>query len=293
MPYGMTGFGRGTAAHPGGAVTVELKSVNNRFLKVSLRLPGVFNELESELETRIRGKLARGSVYGQVQLERKQRGTSYTLNEELIRDWLPKLEALAKDLGKDAPGLEQVLAMPGVVLEESEKLTLDADLKQAVLNALDDAITGLVEMRGKEGAALLSDMTTRVALVATHAKEVEQRAPQVVEEYRDKLKARIDKLMADSGMKLEPAELIKEVAFFADRCDITEETTRLAHHCEQFQQAIEGKGEVGRRLDFIAQEMLRETNTIASKANDAELATIAVAMKSEIEKIKEQVQNLE
>ena len=159
--------------------------------------------------------------------------------------------------------------------------------------ALDDAIAGLVEMRGKEGAALLADMTTRVALVATHAKEVEKRAPQVVEEYRDKLKARIDKLMADSGMKLEPAELIKEVAFFADRCDITEETTRLAHHCQQFQQAIEGKGEVGRRLDFIAQEMLRETNTIASKANDAELATIAVAMKSEIEKIKEQVQNLE
>jgi len=289
----MTGFGRGTADHPGGAVTVELKSVNNRFLKVSLRLPDVLNELESELETRIRGKLARGSVYAQVQLDRKQRGTSYTLNEGLIRDWLPKLEALAKDLGKEAPGLEQVLAMPGVVLEESERLTLDDDLKQAVLNALDDAIAGLVEMRGKEGAALLADMTTRVALVATHAKEVEKRAPQVVEEYRDKLKARIDKLMADSGMKLEPAELIKEVAFFADRCDITEETTRLAHHCQQFQQAIEGKGEVGRRLDFIAQEMLRETNTIASKANDAELATIAVAMKSEIEKIKEQVQNLE
>ncbi|MCA8911410.1 MAG: hypothetical protein KDB82_06880, partial [Planctomycetes bacterium] len=221
MPNGMTGFGRGTADHPGGAVTVELKSVNNRFLKVSLRLPDVLNELESELETRIRGKLARGSVYAQVQLDRKQRGTSYTLNEGLIRDWLPKLEALAKDLGKEAPGLEQVLAMPGVVLEESERLTLDDDLKQAVLNALDDAIAGLVEMRGKEGAALLADMTTRVALVATHAKEVEKRAPQVVEEYRDKLKARIDKLMADSGMKLEPAELIKEVAFFADRCDIT------------------------------------------------------------------------
>jgi uncharacterized protein (TIGR00255 family) len=148
-------------------------------------------------------------------------------------------------------------------------------------------------MRGKEGAALLADMNARVALVAKYAKEVDGRAPQIVEEYRDKLKARIEKLMADSGQTLEPDALIKEVAFFADRCDITEETTRLAHHCEQFSQVIGGKGEVGRRLDFIAQEMLRETNTIASKANDAELATIAVAMKSEIEKIKEQVQNLE
>jgi uncharacterized protein (TIGR00255 family) len=289
----MTGFGRGSSDHPGGAVTVELKSVNNRFLKVSLRLPDVFNELESELEGRIRKKLGRGSVYGQVQIERKQRGVNYTLNEQLIRDWLPKLEALASELGKEPPGLQQVLAMPGVVLEESEKLTLDDDLKQAVLNALDDAIAGLIEMRAKEGEALQTDLTTRVALVATHAKEVEQRAPQVVEEYRDKLKARIEKLMADTGNQVEDSDLIKEVAFFADRCDITEETTRLAHHCEQFQQAIEGKGEVGRRLDFIAQEMLRETNTIASKANDAELATIAVAMKSEIEKIKEQVQNLE
>ena len=293
MPYGMTGFGRGTAAHPGGAVTVELKSVNNRFLKISTRLPDVFNELESELEGRIRAKLARGSVYCQVQFDRKQRGVRYTLNEDLIREWLPRLETLAKDLGKSAPGLEQVLAMPGIVIEESEKLTLDDDLKQALMGALDDALDGLIEMRANEGAALLKDMTTRVALVATHAQEVDKRAPQIVGEYRDKLKARIDKLMADSGMKLEPAELIKEVAFFADRCDITEETTRLAHHCQQFQKSIEGEGEVGRRLDFIAQEMLRETNTIASKANDAELATIAVAMKSEIEKIKEQVQNLE
>lgn len=293
MPNGMTGFGRGTAAHPGGAVTVELKSVNNRFLKTSLRLPDVFSELETELEAKVRAKLARGSVYCQVQIERKQRGVSYSLNEELIREWLPKLEALANGLGKEPPTFSQLLAMPGVVLEEAEKLTLDDSLKQALMNALDEALKGLIKMRENEGAALAKDLTTRVALVATHAGEVEKRAPLVVEEYRDKLKARIEKLMADNAMKPEPADLIKEVAFFADRCDITEETTRLAHHCEQFQQSIEGKGEVGRRLDFIAQEMLRETNTIASKANDAELATIAVAMKSEIEKIKEQVQNLE
>ncbi|MCA8914999.1 MAG: YicC family protein [Planctomycetes bacterium] len=293
MPNGMTGFGRATTAHPGGAVTVELKSVNNRFLKVSTRLPDVFTELETELEGVIRGRVIRGSVYCNVQLERKQRGSSYSLNEPVIRDWLPKLTKLAGELGSEAPTLNDILAMPGVVLEESEKLELDETLKQAVLDALNGALDGLLEMRGKEGAALLADMTTRVALVATHAKDVEGRAPKVVEEYRDKLKARIEKLLADSGQTLEPDALIKEVAFFADRCDITEETTRLAHHCEQFQQVIGGKGEVGRRLDFIAQEMLRETNTIASKANDAELATIAVAMKSEIEKIKEQVQNLE
>lgn len=289
----MTGFGRGNATHALGAVTVELKSVNNRFLKISLRLPDVFNELETELEGRIRGKLNRGSVYCNVQFERKQRGISYTLNEPLIRDWLPKLTKLAEDMKQPPPTLQNLLAMPGTVLEESEKLELDEDLKQAVKDALDLALGGMLEMRANEGEALQKDMDARVALVAKHSKEVEQRAPQVVEEYRDKLKARMESLLKDSGVKLEPADIIKEVAFFADRCDITEETTRLAHHCEQFSKVIAGKGEVGRRLDFIAQEMLRETNTIASKANDAELATIAVSMKSEIEKIKEQVQNLE
>lgn len=289
----MTGFGRASAAHPSGAVTVELKSVNNRFLKVSTRLPDVLNELETELEGVIKACVIRGSIYCNIQLERKNRGTSYSLNEPAIREWLPRLQKLATELGSETPGFAEILGMPGVVLEESEKLELDETLKQSVLDAMNSALDGLIEMRGKEGAALLADMTTRVALVATHAKEVEGRAPQVVGEYRDKLKARIEKLMADSGQKLEPDALIKEVAFFADRCDITEETTRLAHHCEQFNEVITGKGEVGRRLDFIAQEMLRETNTIASKANDAQLATIAVAMKSEIEKIKEQVQNLE
>lgn len=289
----MTGFGRGNATHALGAVTVELKSVNNRFLKISMRLPDVFNELESELEGRIRGKLNRGSVYCSVQFERRQRGTSYTLNEGLIRDWLPKLNKLAEDMNQPPPTLQNVLTMPGAVLEESEKLELDEELKQAVRDALELALGGLLEMRANEGEALQRDMDARVALVAGYSKEVEKRAPQVVEEYRDKLKARMENLLKDSGVKLEPADIIREVAFFADRCDITEETTRLAHHCEQFSRVIAGKGEVGRRLDFIAQEMLRETNTIASKANDAELATIAVSMKSEIEKIKEQVQNLE
>lgn len=293
MPYGMTGFGRATAIYPGGAVTVELKSVNNRFLKVSQRLPDLFSELETEIEARLRARLARGTVYCNVQLERGQRDISYTLNEPLIREWMPRLRKIAAELGGGTPEFRDILAMPGVVLEEAGKLELDEGMKQTLFDALDGALSGLLEMRGREGAALQADMEARVALIARHSKDVEKRAPQVVLEYRDKLKARIEKLLADTGQRLEPADLVKEVAFFADRCDITEETTRLAHHCEQFRQVMGGKGEVGRRLDFMAQEMLRETNTIASKANDAELVSIAVAMKSEIEKVKEQVQNLE
>lgn len=289
----MTGFGRASAPFAGGAVTVEIKSVNNRFLKASLRLPDVFNEIESELEGRLRAKLVRGSVYCNVQLERGRAGAAFQLNEQAIREWLPRLKQLAGELGETAPGLTDLLGMPGVVVEESSRLELNDEIKSAVMSALDGALEGLMDMRAREGAALLADMTARVEFVAERSREVEARAPQVVLEYRDKLRARIDKLMADGGLKLEPDALVREVAFFADRCDVTEETTRLTHHCEQFMQVVNGKGEVGRRLDFIAQEMLRETNTVASKANDAQLVSITVAMKSEIEKIKEQVQNLE
>lgn len=293
MPNGMTGFGRGSADSDLGAITVELKSVNNRFLKVASRLPDVFAEYETEIEGRIRGSLARGSVYCNVSLERGARESGYRLNESVLREWFPRLQALAAELKTEAPSLAELLAMDGVVLEERSELEANQAHKTALMTALDAALAQLAGMRGKEGEALAADLSPRVQKVAALAKQVEQRAPQVVLEYRDKLKARLDKLLADSGTALEPETMAREAAYFADRADITEEVTRLEHHCTQFLQGMAGKGEVGRKLDFIAQEMLRETNTIASKANDAQLASIAVEMKSELERIKEQVQNLE
>jgi uncharacterized protein (TIGR00255 family) len=289
----MTGFGRGTAAIGAGAITVELKSVNNRFLKVAIRLPDELNEIETDVEARIRSQLSRGSVYCNVSMDRGDRAYSYRLNEQAIRDWLPRLSNLAAELKTEPPTLSQILGMEGVVLEERETLQLDDSAKEALFAALDQALAGMTEMRRREGDSLKKDLDARVQKVAGLARDVEKRAPRVVAEYRDKLQARIEKLLADTGVGIEPETIVREVAYFADKADIVEETTRLEHHCTQFLSVIAGKGEVGRRLDFIAQEMLRETNTIASKANDAELATIAVEMKSEIERVKEQVQNLE
>lgn len=293
MPQGMTGFGRATATHAMGSVTIEVKSVNNRFLKVGLRLPDAFAELESDLEAQIRAALLRGSVYANVSFDRGRPDVRYSLNEEMLQQWLPKLRDIARQAGSRAPELPDMLAMPGVVMEQAEPLQPDETLWTTVKQALAAALNGLREMRAREGDSLRRDMDGRVKAVAALAQKVAARAPQVVQEYKVKLKQRIDKLLADSGVAADDAALAREVAYFADRCDITEETTRLDHHCTQFLKVIGGDGEVGRRLDFIAQEMLREANTIASKANDAELASVAVEMKSEIEKIKEQVQNLE
>jgi len=293
VPRGMTGFGRGTGSHPEGTVTVEVKSVNNRFLKVSLRLPDGFQEYESEFEGQARAALARGSVYVNVSLDRGRPEHSFALNEEAIRLWWTRLRALAREAGTKEPELGELLAMQGAVLEQSDRTQADESLAGTVKEALAQALKGVVEMRAREGEALARDLEARVRNVAKLAKRVEKRAPQVVQEYREKLKARIDKLLGDTGTEIDDVTLAREVALMADRCDVTEETTRMEHHCTQFLKVMGADGESGRRLDFVAQEMLREANTVASKASDAELAQAAVEMKSEIEKVKEQVQNLE
>ncbi|MHC4840739.1 MAG: YicC/YloC family endoribonuclease [Planctomycetota bacterium] len=289
----MTGFGRATSSVEGGSVTVEIKTVNNRFLKTSLRLPDLFSSLEPEVEKSIRSKMARGSVTCQLQYERLRSGGDFKLDRELLDMLFEQLSDAASKAGQEPPRMTDVAGLPGVVREQRNGAELADELAVAARGALKEALSALVETRASEGEALQADLEPRVKRVSELSDRVGERAPQVVEEYSEKLHTRISKLTAKSDIELDSKDLAKEVAMFADRCDITEETTRLAHHCSEFLKVIAGKGEVGRRLDFVAQEMLRETNTIASKANDAEIATVAVEMKSELEKIKEQVQNLE
>ncbi len=298
MPLGMTGFGRATVEYGqggdlGGSVTAEVKSVNNRFLKASYRLPDLLSDFEPELDTLVRGQLSRGSIYLAIDLRRPGHEAAWRLNPAIVEEYFQQLSALAKKVHAPPPTISDAARLDGAV--ESVEMSSHATPEQqsAVRKACEGALKALLDMRAKEGAALAQDLSTRVKRVAKLTSTVESRAPAVVQEFRDKLKTRIDTLLKGSGVSLEPAALVREVAFFADRCDVTEETTRLNHHCTQFLQVIAGDGAVGRRLDFIAQEMLRECNTIGSKANDAELITHVVEMKSEVERIKEQVQNLE
>lgn len=293
MPLGMTGFGRATAEFEGNSVTVEAKSYNNRFLKVSLRLPDALSNLELDLENLVRARLTRGSVYCAVTLGQAPMSGNYRLNLPLARRYYTELAALAQELKAAPPQISEIARLDGVVEALDSGGGQDDALVETVKKALGRALDELTLMRRKEGQALQTDLERRVKRVAEVAAEVDKRAPRIVLEYRDKLKSRLEQLLKGSGAALEDATLAREAALFADRCDITEETTRLRHHCSQFLKEIAGDGAVGRKLDFIAQEMLRESNTIGSKANDAELASAVVEMKSEIERIKEQVQNLE
>lgn len=293
MPLSMTGFGRAVVEHEGGSITVEAKSYNNRFLKVTLRLPDALSNQELELENHVRGKLTRGSVYITVSMSKPADAGAYRLNTELARKYFRELQALATELKTPAPSISEIARLDGVVEQLDQGSGEDEELQAAVKKALDGALKELIVMRGKEGDALKLDLDGRVKRVAQVSDEVEKRAPKIVTEYRDKLKARLEQLLKGTGTSLDEAVIVREVALFADRADITEETTRLKHHCSQFLKEIGGREAVGRKLDFIAQEMLRESNTIGSKANDAELASSVIEMKSEIERIKEQVQNLE
>lgn len=293
MPQSMTGFGRAAIEHEGGSISIEAKSYNNRFLKVTLRLPDALSNQEVELENVVRQRLSRGSVYITVGMTRPPSANAWRLNTELVRKYYTELWALSRELEAPKPSLSEIARLDGAVEAVDDAAGDDEALNAAVKKALELALGELCAMRGKEGEALRADLEARVRRVAEVAAEVEKRAPKIVSEYRDKLKARLDQLLKGTGVSLDEAVVVKEVALFADRADITEETTRLRHHCTQFLKEIAGKEAVGRKLDFIAQEMLRESNTIGSKANDAELASSVVEMKSEIERIKEQVQNLE
>lgn len=296
MIRSMTGFGRATQAINDTQLTVEVKSVNNRHLKISSRLPDVLAPHELRFEKLIKRYLDRGSVSLSISLGSGKPGErAYRLNLERAKDYFNQLASLASKLdGAQAPSLGEVARLPGVVEDAANALDDDEKLLKVAEAAVEDALKALRATREEEGKGLAEDLTTRCKRLLELNDVAKTRSPQVVAHYREKLLARLEKLLQGTQLAPREEDIAHEVALFADRCDIAEENQRLAHHCEAMIELITANtGEAGRRLDFIAQEMLREANTTGSKANDVEIAATVVEMKSEIEKIKEQVQNVE
>ena len=290
--YSMTGYGRGTASSDGRELTVELKSVNNRFLDIGLKLPRQLSFLEDSLRRRLSEALSRGHVDVFVNY-RNTRSDAKTvrIDEALLGAYLTSARESAKALGlTDDITLSRALSLPDVTT------ILPADEDQDALTALAEqamslAIDGLKSMRWKEGERLKADLSARIDTMTGYAAQVEKRAPAVVEEYRAKLTARIEDLLQET--EVDRARLATEVAIFADRAAIDEEIVRLNTHLVHFKELLVAQEPVGRKMDFLVQEMNRECNTIGSKANDAELTSIVLLSKAEIEKLREQIQNIE
>ncbi len=290
--YSMTGYGRGTASLDGRELTIELKSVNNRFLDVGMKLPRQLSFLEDGLRKLLNDSLSRGHVDVFVNY-RNLRSDAKTVrvDEALLKAYLASARESAKalDLADDLT-LSRALTLPDVtvILPADEDQQALAELSKTVMT---DAIDGLKAMRLKEGERLKLALSARMDAMVGYAAAIEKRSPAVAEEYRQKLTARIEELLGET--EVDRARLATEVAIFADRAAIDEEIVRLNTHLVHFRELLEADEPVGRKMDFLVQEMNRECNTIGSKANDAELTSLVLLCKAEIEKLREQIQNIE
>jgi uncharacterized protein (TIGR00255 family) len=287
----MTGFGE--AHHQDGplSVAVEVRSINNRHLKVSTRIGEGYAALEPEVEAFVRQKIRRGTVQISIRVLRAHRPEDYRLNAAILDSYIAQLPASVSKWATSGV-LGSLLSLPGVV-EDNSAASVDVEADWPVIRtALEGALARLGTMREQEGRAMETDLKANCQAIIAALDLIEKRAPLVGDSYRDRLTERVRKLLAEQGVTVDPADLIREVSIFADRADISEETVRLRSHLDQFAASLAEEG-AGRKLEFVVQEMFRETNTIGSKANDVEISRQVIEIKTAIERIREMIQNVE
>jgi uncharacterized protein (TIGR00255 family) len=287
----MTGYGRGTAALEGYTLTVQVSSVNRKTLDLTVSLPKEWESLEATVLERIREFAARGKVHADIEVSGGAAAEDLRWNEAAVAAALDRLAALAAARGVPfAPTTELLWQVANSQRRTTEGPSADAG-REPMLAALDDALRDFAVMRAKEGEALLVDFLGRLATLRRLVEVVAQRAPQVAPAYRDLLHKRL----REAGLELDVGDerVLKEIALYADRSDITEEITRFRSHLEQMAALLRSDGEIGRKAEFILQEMGREAHTLGAKANDLAIARQVIELKNELERIREQIANVE
>jgi uncharacterized protein (TIGR00255 family) len=292
----MTGYGE--ARHQGDAVnlSIELRALNNRYLKVSLRAADPYHLLEPEFEKVIRRVVRRGTLQVHLRYERAGAPADYRLNAVALRSYLSQLRSVCDELGLGERGdrlLAGALALPGVVPEPGgggERLHEDWPLME---RTLEQALGRLQAMRQEEGKAMAQEMLAYRDAIRRHLERIRGRIPHVTTAFRERLFERVGNVLAELDVKLDRSDLIKEVSIFSERSDIAEEVVRLGSHLDQFQEMMNEPESAGRKLEFLTQEMFREANTIGSKASDVEISREVVEIKGILEKVRELVQNVE
>lgn len=288
----MTGFGAAAHAESSLPLKVEVRSVNHRHLQIKTRLPGDLAFLESEVEDLVRRKIERGAVSVSINFTSPAALNAVTVNVETAKRYKQLLGGLAKDLGVPADlSLDTLAGLPGVIGGEVDKRSLER-VPKAVRKVLAEALDALGRMRDREGEAMHRDLTKNAANIRKTVARIAKRMPTVVKQHQKALHGRVEELLEGSG-KVQAQDLAREIALIADRMDVSEELTRLDSHLVELGRLLAKSGSVGRRLDFLVQEFLREANTIGSKCNDAKVAHDVVELKTVIERLREQVQNVE
>ena len=292
MVKSMTGFGKGESANQDVALTVEIKSVNHRYCDINIKLPRSLSAFENEVKKTVGQTLKRGKVDVYINLNLIG-GTALraTLNRPLVSAYLAALDELKNEFAVSGDiGLDWLASQKDLI--QIEEATIDPEImKEVLISAVQKALTGHDQMRITEGAATADDMLARLGLIGGLLDQIEALAPEVPKEWRVKLEQRLKKFSEE--IEIDPQRLAQELAMVADRCDVSEELTRFRSHIQQFEALLKSNEPVGRKMDFLVQEMNREANTTGSKSNHAELTRLVVDIKAELEKIREQVQNVE
>jgi len=289
----MTGFGRGAFSSEAFGVTVEIKTVNNRYLDIHLRLGQELSAIEMIVRKRVGARLSRGRVDLNINFDRTGAAT-YEVNRPLIAGYVQALREIKEELGLAGEiDVNSLARVPGALTAARDGF--DEGNMAGVESALDQALDSLEQMRASEGAALAAEMRVRVTKIEAEVPIIEAAAAGLADAYRQRLQKRVTELIArgSQAIELDSGRLAQEVAYLADRSDISEELARLRSHLEQFRSSIDADGEVGKRLDFLLQELNREANTVLSKSTEIAIKDSALAIKAEVEKLREQVQNVE
>lgn len=292
MLKSMTGYGRGELALHGRTITVEVRSVNNRYLDCNICLPRAYTCAEDGIQRAVKGAVSRGKVDVFVTVEQEAaEAVAVRVNEAMAAGYVAAFRSMAEQYHLAGEvSLDLIARMPDVVQVEKAPENLE-ELTEDLLAATRAALADFDAMRSREGQKLYEDLSQRLDTMEGFVSVVERRSPETVAAYRERLYSRIQETLADR--QIDEGRVLTEVAIFADKVAVAEETVRLTSHIAQFRTMLEGGQPIGRKLDFLIQEMNRETNTIGSKCNDLELSTVVVDMKAELEKIREQVQNVE
>jgi uncharacterized protein (TIGR00255 family) len=289
----MTGYGESAIQNEHAYCRVEIRTVNNRHFKLSLKCPEGFQQQEAEFERLLREAISRGTVYLTVRIDRSTAMAGPRLNGELLKTYWHQLNEICQELSVPSPDPARLLNLPGVLKDDQFDSEVVESLWPLIEQTVKAAAEHLQEFRRKEGSATANELRQLCQTVEKTLGEVVLMAPQVSRDYHEKLVLRTRELLAGTDVKVGPDDVLREVALYADRCDIHEEITRLKSHINQFLTLIEKANSPGRKLDFLCQEMFREVNTIGSKANHIGMSHAAVEMKSSVERIREIVQNVE
>ena len=289
----MTGFGRAECQDGDYSYKAEIRSVNNRFIEINTRLPKAFLDLELPLKKLVKSHCARGSINVTITLANANGNPGdweIKPNLPLASQYVEALKEIQTSLGLEGKvNIDSIIGLRDII--KVEPVTIDPAKESLLLNIAESALASLQKMREEEGKYLQNDLSERIDTIEKHAEQIKTRQPEIIQEYKTRLKEKI-KLLND-GIEIDESRLAQETAILADRCDITEEITRFVSHLKQFRKLFESTEPMGRKLEFITQEINREVNTMGSKSSDIQVANLVIEIKSALEKIREQLQNIE